>query len=500
MTDELIAPGYFFGGYALSFVLLWIASWAERRSAITAAIFHALCGITVSLTTLYWFSASMSVPQWAWYGVPLAVAALLTWRGWHQRHWAKRVDSSGEPSFGFLPRHGLAVPRDHPDPWPTRSAVEFTQHGHRLLGIEYSTESPYRDENFTRKSKLAEELGSICSVVELRIPNVPALTIAPKTKAFAPEHFTPLEDMRITRNQFSWLRPDTTLHEFEVDPEFDRRFSVYTSDPEFAREMLTGEVRELLLNDRWFRVHQIAFREDAVWTTDTGGLTEDRMFDNSRKLAMLAAAVPAAIWDKWANDRQFRSVATSADTRYDAWIGKRGGFLRTPLNRRRDARDRQPVTSISLTARTLIALALIAIGAGPAANSIAVLTRLAPQVEATVSGVNEGGTRHCVTTSGGMSCTADRATVTGTYEEDGVSHEITADWPRNDLPARGAVVEVAIGPFWGHPGYQVGSRYAVTDLLGSLIWLLPGLFLIKRTYFPSTPRRARKRREAVAKV
>ncbi|WP_406640530.1 hypothetical protein [Amycolatopsis sp. WGS_07] len=498
MAAELIVPGYLFGGYALALVLLWIASWAERRSAITAAVFHALCGITVSLTTLYWFSASTSVPAPVWYGVPLVAAALLAWRGWHQQRWGNRVDASAEPSFGFLPHHGLAVPRDHPDPWPRRATVEFSQHGHRLLGIEYSTESPYRDENFRRKSKLAEELGSICSVVELRIPNVPALTVSPKTKAFAPDHFTPLEDMRITRNQFSWLRPDTTLHEFETDPEFDRRFSVYTSDPEFAREMLTGEVRELLLTDRWFRVHQVAFREDAVWATDTGGLTEDRMFDNSRKLAMLAAAVPAAVWDKWANDRHFHSVATNADTRYDAWLGNRGGFIRTPLNRRRDARDRQPVTSISLTARTLIALALITVGAAPAGNSIAALTRLAPQVQATVSAVNEGGTRHCVTTSGGMSCTADRATVTGSYEQDGSAREITADWSRNDLPARGTVVEIAVGPFWGHPGYQVGSAYAAVDLLGALIWVLPGLFLIKRTYLPSTPRRVRKRRETQA--
>ncbi|UKD53917.1 DUF3137 domain-containing protein [Amycolatopsis sp. FU40] len=498
--DELIVPGYFFSGYALSFVLLWIAAWAERRSSVLAAVFHLLCGTTVSLTTLYWFSASVSVPALAWYGVPLVVAALLVWRGWHQQHWASRVDSNGEPSFGFLARHGLAVPRDHPDPWPSRATVEFTHHGHRLLGIEYSTESPYRDENFRRKSKLAEALSSIYSVVELRIPNVPALTIAPKTKAFAPDHFTPLEDMRITRNQFGWLRPDTTLHEFETDPGFDRRFSVYTSDPEFAREMLTGEVRELLLNDRFFRVHQVAFREDAIWTTDTGGLTEDRMFDNSRKLAMLAAAVPSAIWEKWANDRQFRSVATSADTGYDAWIGKRGGFIRTPLNRRRDARDRQPVTSISLTARTLIALAMITIGVAPAGNSLAVLTRLAPQVQATVSRVSEGGTRHCVTTSGGMSCTEDRAEIDGTYEQDGSIHEITADWTKNELPAPGTVVEVAVGPFWGHPGYQIGSVFAAVDLLGALIWLFPGLLLLKRTYLPSVPRRVKKRREALAEV
>ncbi|MGW4397534.1 hypothetical protein ACWEHA_19805 [Amycolatopsis nivea] len=491
MTDELVVPGYFFGGCALSFMLLWFAAWAERRSAVLAAVFHVLCGITVSLATLYWFSASLTVPPLAWYGVPVVAAALLAWRGWRSQHWVKRVDSSSEPSFGFLPRHGLAVPRDHPDPWPSRATVEFTHHGHRLLGIEYSTQSPYRDSNFRRKSKLAEALGSICSVVELRVPNVPALTISPKIKAFAPDHFTPLEDMRITRNQFSWLRPDTTLHEFETDPELDRRFSVYTSDPDFAREMLTGELRELLLNDRFFRVHQVAFREDALWTTDTGGLTEDRMFDNSRKLAMLAAAVPSAIWEKWANDPQFRSVATNADTAYDAWIGKRGGFLRTPLNRRRDARDRQPVTSISLTARTLLALALLAIGIGPAGNSIAVLTRLAPQVPAIVTRASEGGTRHCVTTSGGMSCTADRAEIDGTYEQDGSTREITADWNKSELPAPGTVVEVAVGPFWGHPGYQVGSAFSAVDLLGSLIWLVPGLLLLKRTYFPSVPRRVK---------
>ncbi|MFE3175512.1 hypothetical protein ACFXPA_23035 [Amycolatopsis sp. NPDC059090] len=36
-------------------------------------------------------------------------------------------------------------------------------------------------------------------------------------------------------------------------------------------------------------------------------------------------------------------------------------------------------------------------------SDVSVLTRLAPQVQATATRVSEGGTRHCVTTSGDLS-------------------------------------------------------------------------------------------------
>ncbi|MFI5605986.1 hypothetical protein [Amycolatopsis sp. NPDC051903] len=493
----MLGPWFVVGGYALAFVLMWIAGRAERRSPVASAVCYSLSGIAISEASLYWLSAGTGsdVPQLLWYAFPLVVTVLVMWRGWHQRNWVKRLDSVDEPAFGFLPHRGVAVALDHPDPSPRRATVEFTHNGHRLLGMEYSTRPPRENEVFAAAGQVAEEIDSVNSVVELRIPHVPALTISPRTGAFEPEHFTPLEDARITRNAFGWLRPDTTFGSFEVDPEFDRRYSVSTSDPEFAHAVLTGEVRELIMTDLWFRVHQVAFHGDALWTTDTGGLTEDRMFGNSRRLAVLAAAVPAPVWETWAADRDFHTAATRSDTSYDGWSGKRGGFIRTPVNRRREAADRQPVTSTSLTVRSLIALGLIALGAGPVGNSVAAITGLAPQVHLAVDNISAGGTRHCVSTTGGLSCSADRPSVRGTYTDDGGIHQVSADWS-GELPRRGDVVEVMVGPLWGHPGYQIGSRtYAVLDFLICLLYPLVGLYLAKRTYLPRPPRRARRMRE-----
>lgn len=500
MDDGLLGPWLIVGGYALAFVLMGIAGRLERRSPVASAVCYSLAGIAISEASLYWLSAGTDsdVPQYLWFVFPLIVTALIMWRGWHQRNWISRLDAVDEPTFGFLPHRGRAVALDHPDPWPRRATVEFTHNGHRLLGMEYSTQPPRENEVFAAAGKVAEEIDSINSVVELRIPNVPTLTIASRTGAFEPEHFTPFEDARITRNAFGWLEPDTTVDTFEVDPEFDRRYAVTTSDPEFARAMLTGAVREMFMTDLWFRVHQVAFRGSAMWTTDTGGLTEDRMFGNSRRLAMLAAAVPAAVWETWAGDREFHAVATRADTGYDGWFGTRGGFIRTAVNRKREAADRQPVTSTSLTARTLVALGLIALGAGPVINSAAAITGLAPQVQVKVDNISGRGPRHCVNTTGGLSCSADRPTVHGTYPDDGELRQVSTDWS-GDLPRRGDTVEVMVGPLWGHPGYQTDSRtYAVLDFLVCLLYPLVGLYLAKRTYLPRPPRRVRRMRERLA--
>ncbi|WP_033291172.1 hypothetical protein [Amycolatopsis jejuensis] len=498
--DDLLGPWFIVGGYLLSFALLWLAGWAERRNPTVSAVCYALCGIAVSETTLYWLAAGTGsdLPQLVWIAFPLVITALIAWRGWHQRSWVNRLGAGSEPTFGFLPHRGRAVPLDHPDPGPRRTTVEFTHQGHWLLGIEYSSNPPREGESFAGVAKVAEEIDSVNAVVELRIPAVPALWISPKQGAFEPEFFTPFEDARITRNHFGWLRPDTAVDSVEIDPDFDRRFTVMTSDPEFAAAVLTGACREMIMNDLWFRVHEVAFHGTAIWTTDTGGLTEDRMFGNSRRLAMLAAAVPAPVWEVWGGDRDFHDLTTRSDPSYDAWFGKRGGFIRTPVNRRREAADRQPVTSISLTMRSLIALGLIALGFGAVGNSAAALTGLAPQVQVKVTGIGAGGTRHCINTTGGFSCSVDRASIRGTYEEDGGTREISADW-LGDLPSRGDVVELAVGPLWGHPGYQSGIRsYAALDLLIGLIWPLVGLYLAKRTYLPRPPRRVRKMRKTLA--
>lgn len=489
--DDLLGPWFIVGGYAVGFFLLWLANWLERRNAVAAAIGYALCGIAFSETSLYWLSAGTgsSVPQLLWFVFPLAFAALVAWRGWRQRTWAGRLDAVEEPTFGVLPHLGRGVALGHPDPGPRRVAVEFEHQGHRLLGIEYST-SPPGEEGFAELAKVAEQIDSIYAVVELRIPAVPALVISPRTGAFEPEHFTPLEDARITRNGFGWLRPDTALDDFEVDAEFDRRFSVTTSDPEFAAAVLTEEVRALIMGDLWFRVHQVAFHGDAVWTTGSGGLTEDRMFGNSRRLAMLAAAVPSPVWEVW-GDPAFSSVAAGSDTSYTAWFGKRGGLLRTPVNRRREAADRQPVTSVSLTMRTLIALGLLLGGLLPIANSVTALSGLAPEARLSVLESFEG---HVDTTcSRNSSCTDSAPRVHGTYELGGTTHEVTTDW-YGSLPNRGDVVDVAVGPLWWHPVLE-SDRASVITLLYGLIPLVLGAGLAKATYRPRPPRRIRKLRK-----
>ncbi|MEU4669052.1 hypothetical protein AB0F91_13975 [Amycolatopsis sp. NPDC023774] len=488
---DLFEPWFIVGGYALGFVLLWLANRLERRSGVAATVCCALCGVAFSETSLYWLSAGTgsNVPQLLWIVFPVAFAALVAWRGWRQRTWIARTASDGRQTFGVLPHLGRGVTLGHPDPDPVRTTVEFDQQGHRVLGIEYSI-TPRRDERFAEVAKVAEQIDSIYSAVELRIPAVPALTISPKTGAFEPEHFTPLEDARITRNAFGWLRPDTSLDSFEVDAEFDRRFAVTTSDPEFAAAVLTEEVRALLLGDLWFRVHTVALHGNAMWTSESGGLTEDRMFGNSRRLAILAATVPAAVWEVWGGDRGFASVTTGSDTSYLAWNGGRGGAVRTPVNRFREAADRQPVTSVSLTTRTVIALVLVLTGLLPIGNSLSALVNVAPQTQLSVLEVHEGFAGSC--SRGRGSCTGSNDWVRGTYVLDGETHDVSTEWV-DTLPAKGAVVDVEIGPLWWHPVFE-SSLAAVVTLLLALLPLLAGALLAKATYRPRPPRRVRKLR------
>ncbi|MET7996525.1 hypothetical protein ABZU76_37150 [Amycolatopsis sp. NPDC005232] len=491
---DLFEPWFIVGGFVLGSLLLWLAGRLERRSGTAATVCYVLCGVAFSETALYWLSAGTGsvVPQLIWIAFPVAFAALVAWRGWRQRTWVARTASDGRQTFGVLPHLGRGVDRDHPDPGPVRTTVEFDQQGHRVLGIEYSTARHTEEEQFAEVAKVAEQIDSINSAVQIRIPKVPALVISPRTGAFEPEHFTPLEDARITRNSFGWLEPDLALDTFEVDAEFDRRFSVTTSDPEFATAVLTDEVRTLLLGDLWFRVRSVAFHGDAMWTTESGALTEDRMFGNSRRLAMLAAAVPAPVWEVCGGDKAFAAVAAGSDTSYNSWNGGRGGFLRTPVNRFREAADRQPVTSVSLTTRTVIALALVVLGLLPVLNSLAALVNVSPQTQLTVLEAHEGFAGDCSPRRGG--CTGSSDWVRGKYVLDGTTHVVSTEWI-DTLPAKGDVLDVEIGPIWWHPVLE-SSLAAIYVLLVALLPLLAGALLAKATYRPRPPRRVRKLRKA----
>lgn len=492
---DLFEPWFVVGGFALGFALLWLAGRLDGRSGLAATACYALCGVTFSATALYWLSAGTGsfVPQLIWIAFPVAFAALVAWRGWRQRTWIARIaGATRQQTFGVLPHLGRGVALDHPDPGSVRTAVEFDQQGHRVLGTEYSTAPPHPNEPGAATAKVAEQIDSINSSVQLRIPVVPALVISPRTGAFEPEYPTPLEDARITRNYVGWLKPDLALDTYEVDAEFDRRFTVTTSDPEFAAAVLTDDVRAFIMNDLWFRVRSVALHGDAMWTTESGALTEDRMFGNSRRLAMLAAVVSAPVWEVWGGDKAFAAVAAESDTSYISWNGGRGGFLRTPVNRFREAADRQPVTSVSLTTRTVIALALVLLGLLPVLNSLAALVNVSPQTQLTVLEAHEGFAGDCSRGRGG--CTGSSDWVRGRYVLDGTTHDVSSQWI-DTLPAKGEVLDVEIGPIWWHPVLE-SSLAAIYVLLVALLPLLAGALLAKATYRPRPPRRVRKQRKA----
>lgn len=233
----------------------------------------------------------------------------------------------------------------------------FDHNGHHLTGEQYGSGI---DGRYTR--------------VQLRIPATPTLVLTPNAGAFEPERFTPIEDATITRNTVGARKPDVKLRGYETGTAFDRRFTVSTSDLDFAAAVLTDDVRALLA-EPWFRVHEIVWHDGALWTTEAGRLTEERVFRNARQLARLAAAMPGELMDGFGSD---------VDTSEESWLGRRRG-LRAVLNRRRVARDRQPLSALALTVRTVIALVLLVPGLLLAGNALSAITGLAPETAFTVT-------------------------------------------------------------------------------------------------------------------
>jgi hypothetical protein len=350
------------------------------------------------------------------------------------------------PTFGVLPHQGSDEVR------------EFDHLGHRVLGIEYSSGT--------------DVVGDTCCVVQLRTPVVPTLVIAARPQALAPERFTPLEDAKLTKNLYNTPKPDVALEKVEPGVDLYKRFTVISTDPEFATAVLSG-ARELLTTDPWFRVRAVTFHDGSLWTGQSGRLTDEVLHTNACHLARLAAAVPADAWQ----DDAFLSVVRTADTSDEAW-GRRGVTAR--LNRRRRAADRQPVTGRSLVIRTVFALALLLLGLPLIGNGFAALTGLAPEVRMKVT--------EAFDSSGHEDA---RDLVSGTYEADGVTHTVTdSHWSTfGDLPLEGSAINVHIGPFWWGPMIEAPDTAVFMILLG-LVPVLPGVMLARRTYLPRPPRRA----------
>ncbi|WP_414943074.1 hypothetical protein [Amycolatopsis sp. cmx-11-32] len=477
MDDQLAGPWLVAGGYTLALALLLLGERFDGRRPTAAAVSYALCGILVSETSLYWLSAGSgsAVPGWLWFAFPLVIATLAAWRGYWQKTWIGRLDGAGEPGFGVLPSRGIAVAYTFPESVVT--AVEFGHNGHRLLGVEYRLGG---FDDFPGAARTADLTDGAYALIQLRTPVVPSVVITPKTGAFEPERFTPLEDARITRNTVGAPKPDALLRRFETGTEFDRRFTVVTSDPEFARALLSPAVCELLNGDSWFRVREVAFHGGSLWVSEAGTLTEETMFADSRRLAVLASTVD------W-SDADFRSVAAASDTSDAGWLGSRRGplaGLRGPLNRRREAGGRQPLSSLSLVARSVVALALVLPGLALAVNSLTALTGLAPEARLTVTAtlLAEAGTSNCTSCGNGN-------LVDGTYELDGETHEVKdLRWMSfGTFPERGDVVDISVTPLWWHPLIE-GKDAGVFLLLIGLAPALAGALLTKATYAPR-PRR-----------
>ncbi|MFE6609391.1 hypothetical protein [Amycolatopsis sp. NPDC057786] len=477
MDDQLAGPWLIAGGYTLALALLLLGGRFDGRRPTAAAVSYALCGILVSETSLYWLSAGSgsAVPGWLWFAFPLVIAALAAWRGYRQKTWIGRLDGSGEPTFGVLPSRGIAV--THASPESVVTAVEFDHNGHRLLGVEYRLGG---SADFPDLARTADLTDGTYALIQLRTPVVPSVVITPATGAFEPERFTPLEDARITRNTVGAPKPDALLRRFETGTEFDRRFTVTTSDPEFAEALLSPGVRALFEGDPWFRVREVAFHGGSLWTSEAGTLTEEMMFADSRRLAVLASEVD---WE----DGGFRSVAAASDTSEAGWLGGRRGplaGLRGPLNRRRETAGRQPLSTLSLVARTVVALALVLPGLALAVNSLTALTGLAPEARLTVTATlrAEASTSSCTSCGNGN-------LVDGTYELDGETHEVKdLRWMSfGTFPERGDVVDIAVTPLWWHPLIE-GKDTGVFLLLIGLTPVLAGALLAKATFAPR-PRR-----------
>lgn len=368
------------------------------------------------------------------------------------------------PSFGVLP-HGRTADDDGPVEG-LRDVVEFDHLGHRVLGIEYSSGT--------------DVVGDTCTVVQLRTPVVPTLVLTARPGALAPERFTPLEDAKLTKNTFSSPSPTVQMQKVEPGVDLYQRFTVNTTDPEFATAVLTGPARELLITDPWFRVREVVFHEGSLWTGQSGRLSGDVLYTNACHLARLAAAVPPEAWRvSEGHTEPFLEVLRTADTSDRAWDrGRRNVVGR--LNRRRRAADRQPVTGRSLVIRTVFALALVLLGLPMIGNGLAALTGLAPEVRLKV-------------TDSFNSIDHEDAydQVSGFYEVDGATHTVTdSRWASfTDLPVEGEVVRVHIGPLWWGPMVEAADTAVLMILLG-LVPLLPGLMLARRTYLPRPPRRS----------
>lgn len=369
-------------GYALALALLVAGS--KTEGALSRAA-YAGAGLAGSATTLYWLTlGEFSGPfMYIWALAPVGFVAFVAARRYRQAEWMDRLagrtgrvfteERAGRPTFGVLPGDGIAV--DHEDDRAGfDSAIELEINGHGVVGVQYRGGQDASSRPFSKTVRFGQAVDiadSTYGLVQLRCPEFPALSIAPRSFAERAERFgsleagrtSPFEDFRISRNTIGALNPEATLDPVEdgFDPAFTKNFTVRAADPAAARTFLTAEVQRLIVADAWFRTREVACHHGALWTSEFGQLTEPGFVANSRHLAQLAAAVPAEAWRAHApagtEAERFIAVARSADTSPAAWYqGRR--TITAAFNERRLAANRVPLAPAQLVLRASVIVVL----------------------------------------------------------------------------------------------------------------------------------------------
>lgn len=488
-------------------------------------------GAVASATTLYWFTwgtfAGPAAIVWAVF--PLVVAAFIWWRRHRRGEWMDRLAARGgvlldaahpaPAGFGVLPAVGRAVDRGEPGA-SYDAGVEFSWQGLRVLGVEYGPGQPDPERAPGKFEQAVDLVGNRSSLVQVQTPRVPALVITPRTTRdqhedfgpLEPSEFRPLQDGRLARNTYAAVRPAVGLEpvEFPDDAAFTRQFSVRSADSEFARAALTPQARRAMLTDDWLQTHEVVLHNGALWASSFGGLTERGLFDDLGHLTGLAGSLDRDAWRHSAgvDDERFLSAVSSATAgtqarteqrtvlKWAAWLLGLGALVgslvaladfaprqavvvflalgavpalaaaaRGPFNRRRAAAGRRPLSTRALIVRTLIVLGLLVPGASLTANAVLAVTGLADRVEVTVTGVS------CTTSSDGTACSNN---ISGTYQLDGETRFLDDEpwlaWQMfTELPAKGDVVQVALGPVWWNPMIETTGVGVLLGLLGLVL-------------------------------
>lgn len=282
------------GALILAFGLGLAAAFVAGRSMRFARLLGWAAGLLASLGLLYAATDGTMKGPWVvvWVVIPVALALFFWWRGHQQGDWMDRVagrtgrvygpESTEVPSFGVLPAGGDAVDRADPRAGYA-AALETDLDGERVLGVDFRMFHARRlGDGKPQRSRRFEQIDMLFDgyhLVQVRIPEVPALLVESGVSVLVPE------GLSRGHMHFGSERKPADL---AVSPEFDAVFVTRTADPGFARAVLTRYVQELLLAEPWFRGRTFACQGDVLWFAGKGRLTERRFHDIAQRIVRLA--------------------------------------------------------------------------------------------------------------------------------------------------------------------------------------------------------------------